>query len=236
MNCPFRCIFLLCISTALATAGDLNQLTPKEKKLGWKLLFDGKTLDGWRNFKKQTAPSQGWVVEDGNLKLLPKGHGGDIITTNKFTDFDLRWDWRIEPKGNSGLKYLVTEERENGIGHEYQMVDDSLETSSKRVTASFYDVLPPKKLGLPTPIKEWNHSRLLIKGRHVEHWLNGVKVLEYKLGSAEIKAAVAKSKFKDVRGFGEKISGHILLTDHHEETWFRNIKIRDLGGTSSKSP
>ncbi len=209
-------------------AADLNQLTPKEKKLGWKLLFDGKTLNGWRNFKKATAPTQGWVVEDGNLKLLPKSHGGDIVTTNKFTDYDLEWDWCIEPKGNNGIKYLVTEERENAIGHEYQMIDDATTPEPKKWTASFYDVLAPTKPGLSKPVKEWNHSRLLVKGNHVEHWLNGVKVLEYKLGSAEVKSAVAQSKFKGVPGFGEKIRGYILLTDHNEETWFRNIKVLEL--------
>ena len=228
MNSALRLIFLLCVSSVFVTASGCSHLAPKEQEPCWQSLFDGKTLAGWRNFKKPGAPTQGWVVEEGCLKLLPHGGGGDIITTNKFADFDLEWDWCIEPKGNNGIKYLVTEERENGIGHEYQMVDDTLETSSKRVTASFYDVLPPRKLGLSKPVKEWNHSRLLVNGNHVEHWLNGVKVLEYELGGAEVRAAVARSKFRDVSGFGEKISGRIMLTDHNEETWFRNIKVREL--------
>jgi hypothetical protein len=139
----------------------------------------------------------------------------------------LEWDWKIEPGGNNGLKYLITETRSSAIGHEYQMVNDP-NTGPKHETASFYDVLPPK---LPVPQKppgEWNHSRILLQGNHVEHWLNGEKVLTYELGSSEVKAAVAKSKFRDVKDFGEKLKGHILLTEHHDAAWFKNIKIREL--------
>jgi hypothetical protein len=139
----------------------------------------------------------------------------------------LEWDWKIEPGGNNGLKYLITDARSGAIGHEYQLVDDP-RTGPKHETASFYDVLPPQ---MPVPQKppgEWNRSRILVQGNHVEHWLNGEKVLTYELGSPEVKAGVAKSKFKDVKGFGEKLKGHILLTEHHDAAWFKNIKIREL--------
>jgi hypothetical protein len=210
-----------------STAGTPNQLTPDEQKAGWKLLFDGKTTQGWRSFNKQTFPSQGWVVEDGCLKKVANLSGGDIISLEQFTDFDLQWDWKLPPRSNNGIKYFITEKRGSAIGHEYQMIDDSLVKNPKQSTASFYDVLPPSQTRAKPP-GEWNHSRVLVHGNRVEHWLNGEKVLEYELGSESVKAAVAESKFKNVEGFGTKTTGHILLTDHKDEAWFRNVKIRPL--------
>jgi hypothetical protein len=213
--------------TAVAWAAP-NELTPSEKAEGWKLLFDGKTTAGWRSFKKQTFPEKGWVVEEGCLKKVANVQGGDIITTNTFNDFDFRWQWRLAPKANNGIKYLITEERDSAIGHEYQMIDEPPGKLNKHSTASFYEVLPPNESGQAKPAGQWNESRVLVKGNHVEHWLNGAKVLEYELGSEQVKAGVASSKFKNVKGFGEKLKGHILLTDHRDEAWFRDIRIREL--------
>jgi hypothetical protein len=204
-----------------------KSLSAKEQKAGWKLLFDGKSLEGWRNYKKPDGPKKGWIVENGILKLQPNGGGGDIITIEQFTDYDLRWDWRMAAKANNGLKYLVSEQR-SAPGPEYQMIDDFLETEAKRMTASLYDILPPAEEKRVKPFGQWNRSRILVQGNHVEHWLNGKKVLAYELGSAELKAAIAKSKFKDVKDFGEKIKGHIMLTDHKDEVRLRNIRIREL--------
>jgi hypothetical protein len=145
-----------------------------------------------------------------------------------FTDFELRWEWRIGPDGNNGIKYLVTEDRPSSPGHEYQMIDDAILPDPKHQTASFYDVLPPQTKPRVNPPGTWNESRIVIRGQHVEHWLNGDKVLAYELGSPEVRAAIAKSKFKEARGFGEKIKGPILLTNHQRETWFRNIRIREF--------
>src|SRR5262249_11964221 len=150
-----------------------------------------------------------------------------------FDDFDLTWEWRISPRGNNGIKYLVTEDRPSAPGHEYQMIDDAEnpdgKVGPKHQTASFYDVLPPTMTDKALrPVGQWNSSRVLLQGNHVEHWLNGVKVLEYELGSATVKAGVAASRFRNAAGFGTKIRGHIMLTDHHDECWFRNIKIRAL--------
>ena len=195
---------------------------------GWRLLFDGTTSAGWRGYGKPEFPKQGWVIEEGCLHLLPHREQFEIITTAQFTDFELEWEWRIVSKANNGLKYLVTEARPNAPGHEYQMVDDTTERGAKHLTASFYDVLAPQTTPQPKPPGEWNQSRLVLHGNHVEHWLNGVKVLAYELGSPELKAAVAQSKFKDAPGFGEKIQGHIMLTDHHGERWYRNMRIREL--------
>ena len=223
---------LACLVAVRTADAAPNQLTPSEKKAGWKLLFDGQTTHGWRGYKLSAMPTKGWKVEDGILKKIGGEKGGDIITEEKFNDFDLTWEWRISPAGNNGIKYLVTEERPSAPGHEYQMIDDT-QNPDARVgphgsTASFYDVLPPSDDKPLKPVGEWNQSRVRIRGNHVEHWLNGKKVLQYELGSAALKAAIAKSKFKDAPGFGEKIKGHILLTDHQDECWFRNIKIREL--------
>ncbi len=229
---------LLAACSALAGSA-VNGLTDQERAAGWNLLFDGKTTVGWRTFKKPSFPAKGWVVEDGWLHCQGKGGGnrggGDIITDAEFDDFELQWEWKQVPAGNSGVKYFVTENRNAALGHEYQMIDDEREPDAKagngkHVTASFYDVLKPA-VKLPTkPAGEINQSRILIKGNHVEHWLNGVKVLEYECGSEAVKAAVAASKFKTTPGFGDKIKGHILLQDHHSEVWFRNVKIRPSGG------
>lgn len=214
------------ISAAEKSLAEINQLSRSEKKAGWKLLFNGQSLDGWRNYKKSEAPKQGWVVESGCLKLLPHGGGGDLITIEQFTDYDLQWEWKIPANANNGLKYLVSEQR-TAPGPEYQMIDDAVHEPAKRSTASLYDILPKNK-NKPTWIGAWNRSRILVRGNLVEHWLNGEKVLAYKLGSPELKAAIAQSKFKDVADFGYKIKGHILLTDHQDEAWFRNLKIREL--------
>jgi hypothetical protein len=204
----------------------------EREKGDWQYLFDGKSTAGWRSYGKPEFPNRGWIVEEGCLHLLPNGNGGDIVTTAQFDNFDLQWEWRIAPKANNGIKYLVTESRRGAPGHEYQMIDDSTAPKPIEETATFYDVLPTQTKTHVKPPGEWNQSRVIIQGNHVEHWLNGEKVLEYELGSPEVKAAVAKSKFKNAAGFGEKIKGHIMLTDHHGETWYRNIKIRELAGSA----
>jgi hypothetical protein len=217
---------------AAETDAGINQLTPAEKAAGWQLLFNGTSLEGWRLYGKQAAPGAGWQVQDGVLKKVSKIRGGDVITVRKFGDFDLTWEWRISPAGNNGIKYLVLEERTEGPGHEYQMIDDAGHPDGrrgpKRQTGSFYDVLPAPPDKPLKPVGEWNFSRVLLQGPHVEHWLNGKKILEYELGSPALKAAVAESKFRNAPGFGDKVQGYIMLTDHEDECWFRNIKIRPL--------
>lgn len=206
--------------------GMANTLSAPEKAAGWKLLFDGQSTTGWRGFRKASFPEKGWIVEDGWLKHLNRQGGGDIVTEEMFSDFELRWEWKMPAKANSGLKYLVTESRTQAIGHEYQMIDDSIVRNADQMTASFYDVLPTDRAGRLRPMGEVNESRIVVQGNHVEHWLNGEKVLEYELGSERVMQAVAGSKFKGVTGFGTKQKGRILLTDHRDETSFRNIKIR----------
>jgi hypothetical protein len=212
------------VSDTSATGAEV--LTADELAAGWRLLFDGVSTQGWRGFRQPAFPSRGWIVEDRMLKKVGGVRGGDIVTTETFEDFELSWEWWIPPGANNGIKYFIVEERGRAVGHEYQMIDDSRVRDPKQQTASFYDVLPPHPDREPPRIGEWNHSLIRVHGEQVEHWLNGMMVLSYTLGSPEVLSAVAKSKFHDVAGFGTKVQGHILLTDHTDEARFRRIMIR----------
>jgi hypothetical protein len=216
-----RFLLLLSLLPALAaSAGD------------WEPLFNGRTSEGWRAYRGTNFPAQGWKVQDGMLQKVKGVRGGDIVTTREFLDFEFSWEWRIATNGNNGVKYLVTESRPNAPGHEYQMLHDAGHPDGKigpkRQTAAFYDVLPAADTRKVLPPGEWNTSRILVQGNHVEHWLNGEKVLEYELGSDAVRQAIAGSKFKNAARFGEKIRGRIMLTDHGDECWFRNVRVREL--------
>jgi len=210
-----------------------NGLTAKEKVSAWTLLFDGKTLEGWRPYGKPAGMpiAEGWKVEEGLLHKVPGVKGGDIITEKQYTDFELEWVWRLAKNANNGLKYCVTEARPGAPGYEYQMIDDASDRwktlHDKAKTAAFYEVLPPAADKPLKPAGEWNRSRVLVQGDRVEHWLNGVKVLEYAFGSDAVKAGVAESKFKKYPDFGTKLTGHIMLTDHTDEAWYRTVRIRE---------
>ena len=213
-----------------------NTLTPAEKSAGWTLLFDGRSLDGWRAYKKADAAGLRWKVEDGAIALptqtAPGTRPGDIISKDTFEQFELVFDWRVSVGGNSGAKYFVLEDLDSAIGHEYQLIDDERHPDAKigphRQTAAFYDVLPAADRPIK-PAGEWNTTRIVVRGQTVEHWLNGKKVLQYELNSPALMAAVAKSKFKGIDRFGKRQNGHILLQDHGDQVSFRNIKIRRLG-------
>jgi hypothetical protein len=219
-----------------------NTLTPEERAQGWQLLFDGKTLNGWRRAYLDSLPTKGWDVRDGVLMVEASGgreaaYGGDIVTLAQYGSFELKVDFKLTPGANSGIKYFVTEQlpRTPGSakGLEYQLLDDARHPDAKlgingnRTLASLYDLLPATNKKV-YPIGQWNHARILVRGKHVEHWLNGIKVLEYERGGKEFLAHKAVSKFKDLEGFGEAPEGHILLQDHGDQVFFRNIKIRVL--------
>jgi hypothetical protein len=224
-----------------------NTLSAAEKAAGWKLLFDGKTTAGWRGFHSQTFPAQGWVVEDGALKRQaakgqPSSAAGDIITAAEYGNFELALDWKLAPGGNSGLKYLIPEgpgTSHSGVGYEMQILDDERHPDAKagkngnRTAGSLYDLIAPSEHAAK-PIGEWNHARLIVRGRHVEHWLNGKRIVEFEIGSPAMKSLIAESKYKDIKGFGDATSGHILLQDHGDEVSFRNIKLRDLSSGSNR--
>jgi hypothetical protein len=225
---------------AHAGAAAKTSLTPDETREGWKLLFDGSTLTGWRAYKKPDASGTRWLVADGML-TLPRADGKDtrgardLISAETYSQFELAWDWRISSGGNSGLKYFVLEDMDSAIGHEYQMIDDEQHTDAKigahRQTAALYDVMPAAERPV-RPAGEWNQSRVTVKGSNVEHWLNGTRVLSYELGSPALKAAIAKSKFKDVGRFGTPQKGHILVQDHGDQVWYKSIRIRTLAGST----
>ena len=208
------------------------KLTDTQKAKGWRMLFNGKDLTGWRTYKADGKIGAAWRVKDGVLTKVQGVRSGDIMTVETFGDFDLNWDWRVQTNGNNGIKYFITAARKAAIGHEYQMIDDlnyaKGKGKPKSLTASFYDVLPP---AADKPVKkpgEWNHSRIFVLGNQVEHWLNGAKVLSYELGGKQVLKAVQDSKFKKYPGFGTKVRGHILLTDHNDECQFKNIRIREF--------
>lgn len=208
-----------------------NTLSTGQARAGWRLLFDGSSTDGWRGFGKPGFPAQGWEVQDGWLHHAPKAGGGDIITRDTFVDFELEFEWRIAKGGNSGVKYLIDEKRGAPVGHEYQVIDDAAHPDAahgpKRQTSALYDALPP--VGAPVlPVGEINRSRILVKGNEVEHWLNGRRVVKYTLGSPELLAAKEASKFRKEEKWGTKFATPILLQDHQDEVWYRNIRIRAL--------
>jgi len=200
----------------------------------WIQLFDGKSLSGWRGYKKPDTKETAWKVENGVLTLPGTGAGDtrgarDLITEATFEQFHLRWEWKIAQGGNSGVKYFVLEDQDSAIGHEYQLIDDERHADAKigphRQTAAFYDVLQAHDRPMK-PAGEWNTSEVIVRGKHVEHMLNGKKVLEYDLESAPLSEAIAKSKFKAVARFGKPQAGHILVQDHGDQVWYRKIEIQ----------
>ena len=204
--------------------------TPTSSRPGdWRLLFDGRTTTGWRGYRSQTMPA-GWQVVDGALTRV--GPGGDIITVDQFANFELELDWMVAPGGNSGIMYRVTEEGDNTYhtGPEMQVLDDARHADGRsRLTAagSAYG-LYPSPAGVVKPAGEWNHARLVVEGNHVEHWLNGQKVVEYELGSPDWRQRMANSKFTEWPGYGRASRGHIALQDHGDRVAFRDIRIREL--------
>lgn len=214
-----------------------NQLTAKEKKEGWVLLFNGKNLDGWTSVGKDVPPAFGWVVEDGILNVRKQGdkRGGDIITREQYSDFDLKVDFRITKGANSGIKYFFTKYEKGGwLGLEYQILDDDNHPDAKmgrdgnRLEGGLYDMLPtsPKKVN---PIGEWNQARIVAKGTKVTHYLNGKKILSFDRSSESYKKAWQLSKYKNSKPmFGDVEEGHILLQDHGDAVSFRNVKIKVL--------
>ena len=226
---PLRVLVILVVSSLAAYAGN-NELTPTERAAGWQLLFDGKTFAGWRGYLN--APIAGWEVRDGTLHAMAKTPGVALVSTKRYSNFELTWEWKLPPAGNNGVKYLVTEARPSAPGPEYQMVDDEnnpdVKGSPLQHTGAFYDVLPPATDKVLKPAGEWNTSSIVVRGEQVEHWLNGRQVLAYALGSTEVKAGLARSKFAKEPGFGDKIDGHVMLTYHSDDCWYRSIKVREL--------
>ena len=211
-----------------------NKLTDKEIKDGWKLLWDGKTSTGWRSYNKPGFPATGWEMKDGIMTVMPPQQGksgGDIITESTFKNFELSVDFMYTPGANGGIKYFI--DGKTNVSCEYQILDDKLHPDAKlgkngdRTLAGLYDLIPPKSKKDNGP-NQWNTATIIVKGNHVEHWLNGQMTVSYERGDAAWKALVETSKFKGSPSFGEAAEGHILLQDHGNKVSFRNIKIREI--------
>ena len=261
-NCPL-CglmfivgILLAMISCQNSTSIEVshNQLTSEEIDKGWKLLFDGKTFNGWRGLGMESVQQDHWKIEAGAIRkvnnaevLLSTGgkevYGGDLMTAKAYENYELYFEWRILSAGNSVLKYNVSEEfsrqygvKHSALGFEYQMLDD-LDTlyagklKESQYTGSLYDMIPAKA-AQTKPVGQFNSSRILIDDNQVEHWLNGKKVVAFEFGSELLDALFLKSKYKNYPGFHLKKKAHIILQNHTDDAWFRNIKIREIKSTA----
>jgi hypothetical protein len=210
----------------------MAQLTPEEQAAGWKLLFNGADLTGWKGYKRD-APGATWAVEDGALTLTAGG-AGDIMTAEQFGPFELSLEWKISPNGNSGIIYLIREDdaaaNTYNTGPEMQVLDDDGHADGRipsHRAGALYDLeVPPG--GAVKPVGEWNVAVVRYTGREIEHWLNGVLVSESSYGDDAWRAKVAASKFSTMPLFGTFAEGHIALQDHGDRVWYRNIKIRAL--------
>jgi hypothetical protein len=243
LTCLITALFGIsaCASTSAADVVAPNTLSPQEQAAGWCLLWDGKTNTGWRSARADNFPQSGWTIKDGELTVAQtsggeSAAGGDIITRDKFSDFELTAEFKITPGANSGIKIFVDAGLNKGegsaIGPEFQILDDAKHPDAKfgrngnRTIGSLYDMIPAPADKKVMPIGEWNQARILSQGKHVEFWLNGHKTVEFERGSQAWRDTVAISKYKVWPAFGELAAGHILLQDHGNQVSFRNLKIR----------
>lgn len=193
-------------------------------------LFNGRDLSGWTDAAGKPVTGDGWRVEDGVLHRA--GKGGDIFSEKEYGDFTLEFEWKLAAGGNSGVKYRVRAYEGKGIlGFEYQLLDDERHPDGRagttHRTAALYDLLPASGEVVVNPPGEWNTSKIVVKGTRIEHWLNGKRVLEVDVATDAFREARGKSKFRGVPGFGENLRGRIMLQDHGDEVWFRNLRITE---------
>jgi hypothetical protein len=237
------------LMTLLPWIGE-SQDPPDQEGGEWTVLFDGKSFDGWRGLGREGIPEGHWVIEDGDIRKLASGAvpragdgqplvGGDLISVETYRDFELAFEWKVSPGGNSGIKYNVSESMSTGappayaaLGFEYQILDDDLHpdalAGANRTAGALYDLIPPGPGKELRPVGSFNEGRIVFRGGHGEHWLNGAKVLEFDIESPGFAAALASSKYEPIHGFAELRAGHIVLQDHGDDVWFRNIRIREL--------
>lgn len=226
-----------------------NTLTQAERDAGWTLLFDGEHFDHWTGLGRDTIPEGHWTIEDGAIRKIDSGEvpkaddgqpleGGDIMTEDTYRNFELKLEWKASKGGNSGIKYNVSdslstahEPQYAALGFEYQLLDDERHPDSEDPThraAGLYDLLAPNDAKSLKPVGEWNEARVVLRGMHGEHWLNGEKVVEYDMNTARFDSLFAASKYADIEGFRTRRAGHLVLQDHGDDFWFRNVKIRRL--------
>jgi len=223
------------VVAAIAVPGyaQVSKLTGKEIKQGWILLFDGTSSKGWKKADGKPFPTDGWNISNGVMKVdSVKNNGGDIVTEQEFSDFELTLEFQVDKGSNSGIKYFIFPN--SSLGCEFQIIDDDTHPDAKlgkngnRKQAGLYDLIAPAPNKKDKPVDQWNKASIIAKGNHVEHWLNGIKVVEYERGSEAFRSLVAGSKYANNKGFGEVASSSILLQDHGDVVAFRNIRIRKL--------
>jgi len=232
--------FTSCLSNKANNASEqANTLTKKEIEEGWTLLWDGKTFDGWRGIYENDFPTNGWIIEDGQLICLGNEmpdslKGGDIVTDKKYASFELKCEFKIKDKANSGIKYFINESLKaspgHGLGLEYAILDNNNWPYDKpdysRTCGSLYDLVRAPDNAITKPMGEWNLARIIVDGNHIEHWLNGIKTVEIEKSSEEYYQLLGKSKYARIKNWGEFKEGNILLQDEGPRTAFRNIKLR----------
>ncbi len=235
------------LSSIVAVA---NSLTDAERADGWQLLFNGQDLDGWKGLGRDDIPGEHWEIESGMIHKIKSDdvpvqadgqplQGGDIMTNEVFGNYEFSFEWKISEAGNSGIKYNVSEEMSTSrppahaaLGFEYQVLDDNAHPDAKngptRIAGALYDMIPPSEDRSIKKVGDWNQGRIVFNGNHGEHWLNGKKVVEYDLGTEEFEKLLAASKYAPIEGFADRRVGNIVLQDHQDDVWYRNLKIREL--------
>lgn len=229
-----KLILFFCFYCSISwVSAQLPELSSKEIKKGWTLLFDGQSTKGWKKANGENFPTKGWKIENGVISVDPSnGRGGDIVTEQEFSNFELSLEFKITENANSGIKYFVF--KNTSLGCEFQILDDKNHPDAKlgkngnRLQGGLYDLIAPKKNKIDKPVGQWNQALIVSKNNHVEHWLNGKKVVEFERGSDSFQKLVSESKYKKDKGFGEIEISPILLQDHGDLVSFRNIKIRKL--------
>ena len=232
MRIQSRLILAFILASLSATSVSLYGAEAKAKAGKWKVLFDGTSVDKWRGYKINSFPDRSWKVVDGALKTIAGAEGPDIVTKQKFENFELELEWKVSPGANSGIMYRVSEDfgAPYETGPEMQVLDDDKHADGrdpKTSAGSLYALIAPKNKKL-RPVGKWNQVRIVVQGNQVEHWLNGVKVVEFALGSAELNQLIARSKFNDMPRFAKEKTGFIDLQHHGDEVWYRKIRVRRL--------
>jgi hypothetical protein len=237
------------VAADASASAEANPVWGETLQDGWRPLFDGQTLRGWRGLGRDSVHTAHWVVEDGAIKKVARAQvpldaegrpmpGGDLMTEDAFGDFEFAFEWKVAPGANSGVKYNVSEEfstahsRHSALGFEYQVLDDDGHPDAQNRThrsADLYNLIESNERKALRPVGEWNQSRIVFVGNRGEHWLNGEKVVEYELGTPEMDAAFARSKWSEMPEFIQRRPrGHIVLQDHNDAVWFRHLRIREL--------
>ncbi len=225
---------ILSVILALLPAASVSLYGAQAKAVPgkWEVLFDGKSVAKWRGYKMNSFPDRSWKVEDGAIKAIAGADGPDIVTRETFQNFELELEWKVSPGSNSGIMYRVSEDfgAPFETGPEMQVLDDDKHADGrdpKTSAGSLYALIAPKNKKLK-PVGGWNKVRIVVQDKHIEHWLNGVKVVEFELGSPELNRLIAKSKFNDMPRFGKEPIGFIDLQHHGDEVWYRKIRVRRL--------